>query len=84
MIVVAAPLVLVNVPILRRMLITGPLMNLMKAMKLMPTISETERVALEAGTTCFKSKEYNDAAAFRRANGAGEVQTVVVESGDAT
>ena len=39
---------------------------------------------LEAGTACFKSKEYNDAAAFRRANGAGEVQTVMVESGDAT
>ncbi|WP_413719338.1 DUF1330 domain-containing protein [Silicimonas sp. MF1-12-2] len=39
---------------------------------------------LEAGTACFKSEEYNAAAAFRRANGAGEVQTVVVESGDAT
>ena len=39
---------------------------------------------LEDGTTCFKSEEYNAAAAFRRANGAGEVQTVVVESGDAT
>lgn len=39
---------------------------------------------LEAGTSCFKSDEYNAAAAFRRANGAGEVQTVVVESGDAT
>ena len=36
------------------------------------------------GTACFKSDEYNAAAAFRRANGAGEVQTVVVESGDAT
>ena len=39
---------------------------------------------LEDGTACFKSDEYNAAAAFRRANGAGEVQTVVVESGDAT
>lgn len=39
---------------------------------------------LEQGVTCFESKEYQDAAAFRRANGAGEVQTVVVESGDAT
>ena len=39
---------------------------------------------LNAGTACFKSDEYKDAAAFRRANGAGEVQTVVVESGDAT
>ncbi len=39
---------------------------------------------LEQGTACFKSDEYNAAAAFRRANGAGEVETVVVESGDAT
>ena len=39
---------------------------------------------LADGTACFKSDEYNAAAAFRRANGAGEVQTVVVESGDAT
>lgn len=39
---------------------------------------------LEQGVACFESQEYQDAAAFRRANGAGEVQTVVVESGDAT
>ena len=38
----------------------------------------------EDGTACFKSDEYNEAAAFRRANGAGEVETVVVKSGDAT
>lgn len=39
---------------------------------------------LADGTACFQSEEYQAAAAFRRANGAGEVQTVVVESGDAT
>ncbi len=39
---------------------------------------------LAAGTACFRSEEYEAAASFRRANGAGEVQTVVVESGDAT
>lgn len=39
---------------------------------------------LADGTACFKSEEYNAAAAFRRANGAGEVQTIVVEGGDAT
>ena len=38
---------------------------------------------LEAGTACFTSPEYDQAAAFRR-NGAGEVETVIVESGDAT
>ncbi len=38
---------------------------------------------LERGIECFESKEYRDAAAFRR-NGGGEVELVMVESGDAT
>ena len=38
---------------------------------------------LEQGVACFKSSQYEDAAAFRR-NGAGEVETVIVEAGDAT
>ncbi len=37
----------------------------------------------EAATSCFESPEYVEAAAFRRA-GAGEVENVIVESGDAT
>jgi uncharacterized protein (DUF1330 family) len=37
----------------------------------------------EQGTACFTSEEYNQAAAFRR-NGAGEVETVIVEGGDVT
>jgi uncharacterized protein (DUF1330 family) len=38
---------------------------------------------LEQGVACFNSPEYKEAAAFRR-GGAGEVETVVVEAGDAT
>ncbi|RMF34296.1 MAG: DUF1330 domain-containing protein [Alphaproteobacteria bacterium] len=38
----------------------------------------------EAGVACFQSEEYNAAARHRRENGAGEVETVVVEGGDAT
>ena len=38
---------------------------------------------LEQGVACFTSPEYDAAAAFRR-QGAGEVETVIVESGDAT
>jgi len=38
----------------------------------------------EQGVACFTSDEYNKAAAFRRANGAGEVETIMVEGGDAT
>ena len=34
--------------------------------------------SLEQGAACFKSKEYDEAAAFRR-NGAGEVETIMVE-----
>jgi uncharacterized protein (DUF1330 family) len=39
--------------------------------------------SLEKGVACFNSPEYQDAAAFRRRNGAGEVETVMVEGGDA-
>jgi uncharacterized protein (DUF1330 family) len=35
------------------------------------------------GVACFRSPEYDEAAAFRR-SGAGEVETVMVEGGDAT
>ena len=37
----------------------------------------------EAAVACFHSPEYEAAAAFRR-NGAGEVENVIVEGGDAT
>ena len=38
---------------------------------------------LEQGVACFTLKEYDEAAAFRR-KGAGEVETVMVDGGDAT
>jgi uncharacterized protein (DUF1330 family) len=38
---------------------------------------------LAAGVACFESPEYTQAAAYRRA-GAGVVENVIVESGDAT
>ena len=38
---------------------------------------------LEAGVACFQSKEYQAATAFRR-SGAGEVENVIVDGGDAT
>jgi uncharacterized protein (DUF1330 family) len=34
---------------------------------------------LEQGAACFKSPEYDRAAAFRRNGGAGEVETIMVE-----
>lgn len=38
---------------------------------------------MQQAVSCFESPEYRDAAAFRR-SGAGEVETVIVEDGDAT
>ena len=39
--------------------------------------------SLEAGITCFESPEYVSAAAFRR-SGAGVVENVILEAGEAT
>jgi len=39
---------------------------------------------LEQAVACQKSPEYQDASAFRKADGVGEVELVIVESGDAT
>ena len=42
-----------------------------------------ESPTLEQGVACITSPEYEQAAAFRR-NGAVEVETIIVEAGDAT
>jgi acyl-CoA dehydrogenase len=42
---------LLNVRPVRRVVLTSPLVGLMRKINLLPEISETERVALEAGTT---------------------------------
>jgi len=42
-----------------------------------------QEIHFEQGVACFTSPEYDAAAAFRRA-GAGEVETIMVEGGDAT
>ena len=39
---------------------------------------------MEQAVACFESKEYQDAAAFRRASGVGVVHNVIVDGGDAT
>jgi uncharacterized protein (DUF1330 family) len=38
----------------------------------------------EQAVACFTSKEYDAIAAFRRRNNVGEVETIIVEGGDAT
>jgi len=44
-------LILANVALIRRVLISAPLFGFLKRANILPPISETERVALEAGTT---------------------------------
>ena len=39
---------------------------------------------MEQAVACHRSPEYQEAATFRRAKGVGEVEQVIVESGDAT
>lgn len=39
---------------------------------------------LATGVACFTSQEYDDAARHRRENGAGEVETVILEAGEFT
>jgi uncharacterized protein (DUF1330 family) len=38
----------------------------------------------EDAVACFESPEYQQAAAFRRSNGVGDVENVIVDGGDAT
>jgi uncharacterized protein (DUF1330 family) len=45
---------------------------------------QIEFPTFEQGVACFTSKDYDEAAAFRRQNGAGEVETIMVDGGDAT
>jgi uncharacterized protein (DUF1330 family) len=40
--------------------------------------------SFDDAVACFESPEYQAASAFRRNNGAGEVENVIVEGGDAT
>lgn len=50
-IVLGVPLVIFNIQPLRQLLVTSPLVGVLKKLNILPEISETERVALEAGTT---------------------------------
>jgi hypothetical protein len=59
-----------------------PLSNHGRAAQI-PALCRIEFPTFEQGVACFTSKEYDDAAAFRRA-GAGEVETIMVDGGDAT
>ncbi|GBL19664.1 hypothetical protein EMGBS3_13700 [Anaerolineaceae bacterium] len=48
--VAAAAATLFNVPALRTVLLSRPVMRLLRKLQLLPVISETERIAIEAGS----------------------------------
>ena len=69
-VVVFIALMIINIPALRRQWLSGPIMKLIHKLKLAPSISESERVALEAGTLGIEAElfsGYPDFAKIRQA-----------------
>ena len=59
-------LLVFNVPWIRQWLISWPVMSFLKAMKFLPTISETERVAIESGNVWVDAELFSGKPNFRR------------------
>jgi acyl-CoA dehydrogenase len=57
-----------NLPLLRRNLITIPIMNLIQALKLLPSISATEQAAIESGTVWIEGEFFSGSPDFQRIN----------------
>lgn len=55
-----------NIPVIRRNLISVPIMKLMDALKFLPTISETERTAIDAGTVWVDGELFSGKPDFKR------------------
>jgi acyl-CoA dehydrogenase len=55
-----------NLPVLRRSLITAPLIKGIQALQLLPTISETERAAIEAGNVWVDGELFSGKPDFQR------------------
>ena len=66
-----------------RVLARGGRYQIMEGPEVFHRFIVIEFPSLEQGVTCFQSPEYQQAASFRR-NGAGIVENVIVEGGDAT
>lgn len=57
-----------NLPVLRRSLLTAPIMKVIQALKLLPAISETERAAIEAGSVWVEGEFFSGAPNLQRLN----------------
>jgi len=67
-----------------KVLARGGKFQIMEGPQKISALRVIEFPTFDQGVACFTSDEYNKAAAFRRANGAGEVETIMVDGGDAT
>jgi acyl-CoA dehydrogenase len=67
-IVFAAVVIILNVPLLRRQLLTAPILKAIKILKLLPSISETEQVAIEAGTVWIDGEYFSGKPNLTRLN----------------
>jgi uncharacterized protein (DUF1330 family) len=66
-----------------KVLARGGRFEILEGAKLFTRFVVIEFPTFDSAVNCFHSKEYQDAAAFRR-DGGGEVELVIVEGGDAT
>ena len=64
--VYVVPVLLFNVPPIRRALISAPLMKMVKAAGLLPRISQTEQTAIEAGTVWIEGELFSGKPDFKR------------------
>ena len=55
-----------NLPPLRKVLFTGPIMKLLDALKFLPTISETEQTAIEAGNVWVEGELFSGKPDYKR------------------
>ena len=57
---------IMNIPALRRPVFSGPIMNLLNALNFLPTISETEQTAIEAGNVWVEGELFSGKPDFKR------------------
>ena len=57
-----------DLPLLRRSLLTSPLMRAIQALKLLPSISDTEKAAIEAGTVWVDGEFFSGVPDLKRMN----------------
>jgi acyl-CoA dehydrogenase len=58
--------VIFNVPVVRRKLVTIPIMKVIRRFNILPTISETEKAAIEAGTVWIEGEFFSGAPNLKR------------------